>query len=135
MKRFLFTWLIATVVISCVRCATIQTPYGTRRFIMPQVGVVVRVINNCAPLLDIEDVGGVLMAGLPFGESTTVPLVSSPFSGSNRDMPLIVKGYTASREYFGSATQTFHVSTYDGTRKEVWEVNSLRLPNGQGGCR
>ncbi len=133
MKRL---FLVALVAIAVNGCATIRMPNGTtQRYVMYQVGVVVRVVNNCAPLLDIERVGGVVVKGLLYGESATVPLVSTPFSGSNRRMPLTVKGYTDKNEYLGSATQTFSVSTYEGSREEVWEIDRLNLPGGRGGCQ
>ena len=133
MKRFLLVMPVALVVGGCV--ALPGGPHGTQLFVMYQIGVTVRVVNNCAPFLDLESVGGVVMKGLPYGDSTTIPMVSAPLSGSYRRMSLTAKGYTASRVYLGSATVEFHVSTYEGSREEVWEVNRLHLPNGRGGCQ
>lgn len=100
-----------------------------------QVGVTVRVVNNCAPFLDLERVDGVEVKGLLYGSSATIHMTSAPFSGSQRQMSLTAKGYSQNQEYLGSATKIFHVSTHQGSREEVWEVDRLRLPNGRGGCR
>lgn len=100
-----------------------------------QVGVTVRVVNNCARYLDLESVNEVEVRGLVYGASATVHLTSAPFSGSNRQMFLVAKGYGENREYLGSITKVFHVSTHQGSREEIWEINSLRLPGGRGGCR
>ena len=118
MKK-LFVALIVAVAVS--GCATIRMPDGTtQRYVMYQVGVVVRVVNNCAPLLDVERVGGVMVKGLPYGEAASVPLVSAPFGGNNRRMPLMVRGYTDKNEYLGSATREFYVNPYEGSREDVW---------------
>ena len=115
-------------------CTVVQRPGGTEWYVMTQVGVTVRVVNNCASFLDLERVGGVVVKGLSYGASTTVPMVSTPFSGSYRRMPLTAKGYTASREYLGSTTREFYANTYEGSREEVWEISRLNLPGGRGGC-
>ncbi len=127
--------LVAVLASGCV-AFPVGGPNGTRRLYVPyQVGAFVRVVNNCAPLLDLETVNGVVVEGLPYGSSATVPLISLPFGGSYRRMFLTAKGYTADRVYLGSATAEFHVSTYEGSRSEVWEVNRLHLPHGRGGCQ
>lgn len=132
-KQKLFLAFVAVVASGC---ATVRMPDGTTtRYFMPQVGVVVRVVNNCAPLMDFERVGGVVVKGLPFGGSATVPLVSTAFSGSSRRMPLIAKGYTGENVYLGSLTREFHVNTSQGSREEFWEVNRLNLPGRLGGCQ
>jgi len=133
MKKFLILSLIA---VAASGCATIRQADGTTtRYFLTQVSVVVRVVNNCAPLMDLERVGGVVVKGLPYGGSATVPLVSTPFSGSNRRMPLTAKGYTEKMVYLGSISREFYVNTYEGTREEVWEVSRLNLPGGRGGCQ
>src|SRR3989344_586312 len=125
MKKLIFL-LLVLVSTGCVR----YTADGRMRTaIMLQVGVVVRVVNNCAPMLDLERVNGPAVTGLAYGQSTTIPLVSTPFTGSNRRMPLTVKGFTLKNEYLGSDTREFYVNTHEGTREEVWEINHLRLPN------
>jgi len=133
MKRLFVLGLIA---VAGSGCATVMMPNGsTKRYFMSQVGVVVRVVNNCAPLLDLERVGGIVVKGLPFSESTTVPLVSTPFSGSSRRMPLTAKGYTAERQYLGSVTKEFQVNTYEGTHEEFWAVNQISISQGgRNGC-
>ncbi|MBI2674039.1 MAG: hypothetical protein HYX23_02030 [Candidatus Zambryskibacteria bacterium] len=118
-------------------CAVVPVrPYAvTGGFGFYQVGVTVRVVNNCTPFLDLERVDGIEVKGLPYGSSVTVHMTSTPFSGSQRQLSLTAKGYGSNREYLGSATRIFHVSTYQGSREEVWEVDQLRLPGGRGGCR
>ncbi len=133
MKKLVFLVVLALASSGCVRYAV---DGRTRTAIMLQVGVVVRVVNNCAPVLEIERVGG-RMGAVSYGNSTTVILESTPFTGSNRRMPLTVKGYNPTAQgqvYLGSQTREFYASTYEGTREEVWEVDYLRLPTGRGGC-
>lgn len=138
MNRF-FPALVVLVAVAASGCVAVPRPGGTEWYIMLQVGVSVRVVNNCAPYLDLERVGGVVVKGLAYGDSATIPMASTPFSGSNRQMPLTAKGYTVakdgSRVYLGSVTRDFHVSTYEGSREEVWEVDRLYLPRGRGGCQ
>ncbi|MDZ4205633.1 MAG: hypothetical protein U1C12_00225 [Patescibacteria group bacterium] len=119
-------------------CAIVPVrPYRvvTSGFGFYQVGVTVRVVNNCAPLLDLERVDGVEVKGLPYGSSASIQMVSTPFSGNNRQMSLMAKGYGLNLEYLGSITKIFHVSTSQGSREEIWEVDRLRLPGGRGGCK
>lgn len=133
MKKLFVLGLVAVAASGCASMGPVASPQ--RRVVMWQVGVVVQVVNNCAPLLNIERVGRLEVRNLPYGESATVPLVSTPFSGSNRRMPLTVKGYTEKNEYLGSDSREFYANTYEGSREEVWEINYLRLPNGRGGCQ
>ena len=126
--------LIALLSSACANRGVVNTT-PQRRVIMWQVGVRVHVVNNCAPLLDLERDGRVEIKDLPYGESAQVPLVSGAFGGNNRQMFLIAKGYTVKNEYLGSATRTFYANTYEGSREEVWEVDRLNLPNGRGGCQ
>lgn len=130
-------WVGLLAIVTSGGCAVIPVGgvNGPQLYIMTQVGVVVSVVNNCAPFLDGDATSGIAFRGLPYGSSATVPLVSAPFGGSYRSMLLTVKGYNERREYLGSATQEFYVSTYDGSRSAVWEVDQLRLPHGRGGCR
>ena len=119
-------------------CITTRDMVGggvEQRFLMTQVGVVVRVRNNCTALLDLETVNGPVYRGLVYGNAITIPLVSTPFSGTSRYMLLTAVGYTAEREYLGSITRRFSVDTYEGSRQDVWEVDQLRLPKGRGGCQ
>lgn len=136
MKKVLF---LLAAIMATSGCVKYVRPDGTtQRVILYQVGVVVRVVNNCAPFIDLERVNGIVVKDLAYGQSATVPLVSTPFGGSNRQMPLIAKGYDELKEgkrpYLGSATRTFYANTYEGSREEVWEIDQLRLPNGRAGC-
>lgn len=127
MKRFILAGLIALAASGCA----LPMPNGTVVRIPPlsQIGASVRVLNNCAPILDIESVGGLIVVGLPYSGSHTVWLESAAFSGSHREMTLIVKGYSADRRvYLGSAQKTFTVNIHQGSRAEAWEINQLRLP-------
>ncbi len=133
MKKLFFAALVALSASGCVRYAVNGQ---TRTAILLQVGVVVRVVNNCAPVLELERVGG-RVGSVTYGNSTTVIMESTPFTGSNRRMLLTVRGFQptdAGQVYLGSQTREFYVSTYEGTREEVWEVDHIRLPNGRGGC-
>ena len=127
--------VLVALSLSTTGCLLVPGPAGNEGYIFHQVGVAVRVVNNCAPYLDLETVVGVVVRGLLYGDSVTVPLVSAPFGGSNRRLELTAKGYTADRQYLGSVTAHFYVSTYSGSRGEVWEVDRLRLPHGRGGCQ
>ncbi len=134
MKKFFVCVLIALAVGGCIGFPISEGGRG-KIYVPYQVGAFVRVVNNCAPYLDLETVNGVVKEALPYGGSVTVPLISMPFGGPHRAMALTAKGYTAAREYLGSMTAVFHVNTYQGSQVAVWEVNQLNLPNGRGGCR
>lgn len=120
-------------------CATMVYPDGSRQSVLlPQVATVVTVNNDCVPVLDIHGSEGLLMAGVKYGHSVTVPLVSTAFSGDSRRSFLTVKGFLETdegREYLGSQTREFHVNVYQGTQRVPWTIDHLRLPNGRGGCR
>jgi len=132
MKKFFLVALMAVVAGGCVG---VPVGGGGYEIVVPyQVGAFVRVVNNCAPILSLESLNGIEIKELPYGNSTTVPLISAPLSGRHRRLYLTAKGYTADRVYLGSATRTFHVSTYTGSRSDVWEVDRLHLPGGRGGC-
>ena len=128
-------FLALLVLFSGCAVVPVSSRVVTSGFGFYQIGVTVHVVNNCAPFLDFERAGEVEMKGLPYGSSGAIHLTSLPFSGSDRRMSLTVKGYGRNREYLGSMTKTFYVNTHSGSREEVWEVDSLRLPGGRGGCR
>ena len=134
MNRFLGVVLAAVLAGGCV-AFPVGGSDGTIFYVPYQVGVFARVVNNCAPFLDLETVNGVVFQGLPYGSSATIPMISAPFSGNYRSLELTAKGYTEKREYLGSLTAQFYVSTYEGSRSVVWEVDRLRLPRGRGGCQ
>ncbi len=136
MNQF-FSALVVLVAIATSSCAVIPVGgvNGPRLYLMYQVGVVVSVVNNCAPFLDGEATSGIAFQGLRYSGSTTVPLVSAPLSGSYRSMFLTVKGYNEKREYLGSATREFQVDTYRGSQSAVWVIDRLTLPNGRGRCQ
>ena len=127
-------FLLVLVAVATSGCMLVPGPTGGG-YIFHQVGIAVRVVNNCAPFLDLETVVGVVVQGLRYGDSVTVPLVSAPFGGSNRRLELTAKGYTPDRVYLGSTTAHFYVSTYEGSRGEVWTIDRLGLPGGRGGCQ
>jgi len=136
MNRF-SKFLVILIALAMSGCAIITYPDGsTQHFVLLQTGVIVRVVNNCAPFLDLERVDGIAVRGLPYGGSATVVMQLTPFRGGyNRRIPLTAKGYTSKREYLGSTTREFYVNTHEGTREEAWEIDRLNLPNGRGGCR
>jgi len=131
MKRMM---VVLALTMGVSGCLTVHTPSGTQRFVLPQVGVVLRVVNNCAPFLDIWAPTGLIVMGLPYGEVSTVPLVSQSYSGRTRKVEVTVQGYTKDREYLGSDAKSFTVRTSQGSYQETWEVARLRLPNRRGGC-
>ena len=146
MTRKMTFWIgfcVASFAVMSMGCATktVRLPdgsLGTKRVLMPQVGVTVSVVNNCAPLLDVVRSGVVLFSRLAYGELAAVPLVSSPLGGRSRRMPLTVRGYMENSAgevvYLGSATKTFSVNTSQGSEEEVWEVDRLRRAGSRGGC-
>ena len=92
MKK-LFVLVVVVMASGCANRGVVNTT-PQRRVIMWQVGVRVHVVNNCAPLLDLERDGRIEIKDLRYGESAQVPLVSTPFSGSSRRMFLVAKGHT-----------------------------------------
>lgn len=132
MKKFVLLVLITLATGACANKGIVGGPIRTVP--MLQVGVRVHVVNNCAPRLDLESNGRVEISNLPYGGSAIVPLSSQPFTGSSRQLFLVAKGYTLNGVYLGSQTRQLYVSTYEGTRDEVWEVNYLQLPNRGSGC-
>lgn len=144
MRKYLETALLCALTVTLAACGgmrTVRLPDGSltnKRIVMIQSGIVVSVVNNCAPLLDIESVGGRHFINAKFGESVTVTGVARPLSGYgySRRIQFTVKGYSADRTiYLGSSTREFSVSTYEGTHEETWVVDQLALPTNQGGCR
>jgi hypothetical protein len=134
MKKMIMVLFLAMTTSGCYH--SIYEGGVRQRHVMPQVGVILRIQNNCAPLLDLErPAEGIVLQALPFGNGRTVPLSTMPFTGTSRQIAVIVKGYTPSGEYLGSQTKTFHVSTHRGSREEVWIVDRLTLPGGRGGCQ
>src|SRR3989344_5648964 len=134
MKKLVFV-LMSMIGLMSTGCVRYAVNGQQRTVVMFQVGVVVRVVNNCAPILDLERVGGLVATGLKYSQSATIPLVSTPFSGSNRQIALTAKGFKTTPEgqvYLGSQTRTFSVSTNEGSREEVWEIDYLQLPSGRG---
>lgn len=132
----LLSTLVALMVVGgCVAIPVGGSGSGTQLYLLYQVSVVVRVVNNCAPHGELSTVSGVVVKDLRYSDSTTVPLISMPFSGSSRQVSLTFKGYTDNKAYLGSMTKTFYVDTSQGSREEVWEVDRLNLPGNRGGCR
>ncbi len=135
MSKFFIFIVLALIAIAVNGCATISYPNGsTQKLVLLQVGVIVRVVNNCTPKMDFETINGVVLKDLPYGGSQTILMQSMPFSGSNRYLSLVAKGKTDKGEYLGSVVKRFYVNTYQGSRQEIWEISTLRLPGGRGGC-
>lgn len=131
MKKLISVMLIALAVGGC----SVHMPNGTTVRILSQVGITVRVVNNCAPIVDIESSRGVVVAGLPFSGSHSVAWESDAWSGNYRKMFLTAKGYSADRQlYFGSYTKEFTINVRDGSKAEPWEINNLHLPGAHQNC-
>lgn len=125
--------VLAGILILASGCAGVA--HLPRMYLMPQVGVILTVVNNCTPVLDGDSpTHGVLFRNLPYGSSVTLPLSSVAFSGSSREIAVLVRGSTKAGTYLGSATRTFYVDTYRGTRSKVWEVDHIRADGNPGGC-
>lgn len=138
MKSVLLAAILAVLATGCgAGIRTVRLPDGTLRervTNMPQVGMVVRVVNNCVPIADLETIWGPLFTGLQFGESATVSIPSLPFSNPwAREVNLIVKGWSREQRvpenYLGSYTQRYMVNVQWGSRTDVLELSSLRLGN------
>jgi len=129
--RKIFLVLGLALIVPMSGCYTLRQGESVQKYSTIQQSVFVRVVNNCAPSLVIEGMGGVIKSNLGFGESFTVILVRQPFSSS--ELTLTVKG-SASGRYLGSSTKTYYVNYDQGSKQEVWEVDYLRLAGGNGGC-
>lgn len=97
---------------------------------MPQVGVVISVVNNCSAKVSVESGGVMADPDLPFGGSNNLPIASRAFSGYNRAVVVTVKAYDAAGKYLGSTTRQFHVDIYQGTYETTWVVDRLESPPG-----
>jgi hypothetical protein len=120
------------VLVSGMTCGcAVKNVNGHRGWvIMPQVGVVVTVQNNCAANLSVESLYGNEVKNLAFGESATIPIASRPFSGYNREIWVMVKAYDNALKYIGSAELREYADTYSGTRDKLWQVDDLDSPSG-----
>lgn len=97
--------------------------------------VKVTVVNNCSPTVDIELGGGVVKAGLKYGESFTVFVTRQAFvSQYGTERMLIVKAMLG-ETYLGSSTRRYYIDASRSGYEEVWEVDNVRTANGVGGCR
>jgi hypothetical protein len=135
LRRWVIIPALLLLALGSTGCVTVHEGGIKRTYIMPQVGVVLRVQNNCAPLIDIErPAEGVILKALPYGQSRTIPLSSVAFTGSSRQIPILVKGYTREGHYLGSEVYTYYVSTHQGTREDFLVVDRLRLSSGRSGC-
>lgn len=132
MRATLLAVILAVVATGCAT-RTIQLPDGTivrQREVMPQAGVVVTVQNNCSPVMAIESLHGPEVGNLVYGRSATLPVPARAFGGYNREVWVMAKAYTAGLQYIGSAVLREFVSTYDGTRDRIWQVDRLDSPSG-----
>lgn len=126
MRKFFFLF----VAVLSAACAPYMVGGQRRMVLMPQVGVVLSVVNNCAATVSVESGGVVVDPDLPFGGSNSLPLSSRAFSGYNRAIVATVKAYDAVGKYLGSATHPFHVDIYQGTYESTWVVDRLESPPG-----
>jgi len=138
MKKLVFVLLVSIAASGCAT-RTYRTSNGalvTRRVVLPQVAISVKVTNDCAPILDLETIAGIVFPGLKYSESATVPLMPVSSNQGTRSMTLTVKGYDPAKSlYLGSDERQFSVSTYSGSNEDTWRVTSISLPNGRGGCQ
>lgn len=120
----LFVFVVLLIALAMGGCMTTRDPDGsTRHYVMLQVGVYVRVKNECQKtLMDIERVGGVMVHNLHYGESIVIPMHSTPFSGNYRRMPLTANILDMKRNYLMSVTEEFKVNTRRGSYEGVWAI-------------
>ena len=137
MKKLFSVGLIVLAVSGCAlhlpNGSVVQIPAPP----LSQVAVTVTVINNCAPVIDLESTYGVIpgAVGIPYSGSRTVRLESTAFSGPFRTVFLTVKGYSADRTvYVGSITRQFTVNTYEGSTAVPWTIKVLHLPGRPNRC-
>lgn len=135
MRKLLSTLIVAVVALSQSACAPVivQQPHGPRfGMVSLQQRVLVTVQNNCVPYIDVFTGTVVYSVGLPYADHVVAPLVRQPFT--NGEFTLVVRGYNEKKEFLGTDTRRYSISSYEGEKNEVWEVNYLNLPNGRGGC-
>jgi hypothetical protein len=134
MNKLLGTTFFMLVMASMMcGCATriVELEDGTVRRvreILPQVGVVVTIQNNCAPMLSIQSLHGTEVKSLAFGKSATIPVSSRPFSGYNREIWVMIRAYDSSMNYLGSAEMREYADISNGTRDKLWQVDDLDSP-------
>ncbi len=138
---------VLIVIFALTGSATVRSANGTKtRFVMLQVGVVVRVQNACAAYLTLETVEGPVLdearhlrrpVELPFGEGMTVPISSAPFSGDYRELWLTAKAYNVGPDgkpiLLGIVSKSWSVDVYNGTRHDVWQIGQIG-PDGKPRC-
>jgi len=130
--RKLFVFLTLAFIVPMSGCYTLRQGENVQQYSNARPAMLVRVINNCAPNLDIEGASGTIRSNLGFGESFTVVL-ARPLFGSGQ-MILVVKG-AADGKYLGSVSKTFNVNSSQGARETPWEINRLSLGNnGRNNC-
>ena len=115
MKKLVFVLLVSIAASGCAT-RTYRTSNGalvTRRVVLPQVAISVKVTNDCAPILDLETIAGIVFPGLKYSESATVPLMPVSNNQGTRSMTLTVKGYDPVKSlYLGSDEPQFSFITY-----------------------
>jgi hypothetical protein len=133
MKKLFWVALLA---ILASGCAQVVYPDGSRRRVpMTQVGVVLTVQNDCAPVLEAYQDGILMMANIRRGQHATFPLVSAAFTGSSREVEVLFKYYSLigdTLNYLGSLVERFWVNIYGGSESRTV---ILRPGWGTEGCR
>ncbi len=137
--RLLKVLVAALVAASLGGCAAriVELPNGTivrSRRAMPQVGVIITVVNNCAAWLVIDSMNGREVGSLAYSMRATVPIPSRFLVGSYyREIWAMARAYSGPpgpTTYIGSVEFRESVSTYQGTRDRLWQVDRLRSPQG-----
>lgn len=128
----LFLLAVAFIFAGCAE-RIVYLPDGRviqRREVMPQVGVILSVKNNCAASLEIERGGYIVDRGVPFGRSDRLPLSTTAFTGDSRQIVVTASAHDGRGRYLGSATRSFYIDVYRGTYEETWVVDRLESPPG-----
>jgi hypothetical protein len=137
-KIFKISFALAIMVMAS-GCATrrIELPDGTivrDRVAMPQVGIDLGVINNCAPWLVIDSLNGREVSQLAYSMRAQLPIPSKFVLGnSSREIWVIARAYSgfpSPATYIGSLELREYVSTYQGTQEKSWRVDRLDSPQG-----
>jgi len=131
--------LVLAIFAGACAVRTVRLPDGSlvqQRTAMSQVGVQVSFLNQCAPIVDLEDGNGPVFFGVRYGETVVVPISSTAFSGYNRNVFLRAKAHGRDRsELLGSSTKEFYVNIHYGSRSEEWTLDRLDRPTPGGGCK
>lgn len=129
MTRF-YKLFVVLLLLSVTGCVTVRMPDGSERkyaFVYPTARI--KITNNVAQYLTIEDIYGTICDSLSYGESYTAVLSSGPRGYSTGRVVVVVKGYDKFGEYLGSYEKDFYTSS-NGVDDYSWLVGYLTKNGG-----